>query len=197
MPDPNPLQRNTSNPPSNPSPAIRQPAPQRPIVAPISTSFPARDGEDDPPRTQSRVDSRADDYDEHDEGEGPSNVLPARNVNFGDLPEHPSDRGLHESASQQRRRRQSGVHSPWIENSEEEGANQLASALHGFSTILSNFQSSGGSPKSRKVNPPETFSGTDPGKLRTFIAQCELVFAAKPSDYTNDRDRTLFVLSYL
>jgi hypothetical protein len=44
---------------------------------------------------------------------------------------------------------------------------------------------------------PERFDGTDPSKLRTFLAQCRIVFLNHPRRFPDDRSKTLYAGSYL
>ena len=44
---------------------------------------------------------------------------------------------------------------------------------------------------------PDTFDGTDPGKLETFLFQVDLYMAARESDFPDESTRVSFALSYL
>jgi len=48
-----------------------------------------------------------------------------------------------------------------------------------------------------KVKNPTSFAGTDPTKLREFLAQCLLTFNAEPRRYQNDEAQVMFAASYL
>ena len=48
-----------------------------------------------------------------------------------------------------------------------------------------------------KVWDPDTFDGTDPKKLRTFLVQCELVYSNWPKAFQLDRSKITFTQSYL
>jgi len=48
-----------------------------------------------------------------------------------------------------------------------------------------------------KVREPDTFDGTDPKKLRTFLVQCELCFQDRAKAFCQDRARVTFAQSYL
>jgi len=48
-----------------------------------------------------------------------------------------------------------------------------------------------------KVREPDTFDGTDPKKLRTFLVQCELCFQDHAKAFRQDRARVTFAQSYL
>jgi len=48
-----------------------------------------------------------------------------------------------------------------------------------------------------KVREPDTFNGTDPKKLRTFLVQCELCFQDRAKAFCQDRARVMFAQSYL
>ena len=48
-----------------------------------------------------------------------------------------------------------------------------------------------------KVQDPDTFDGTDPKKLQTFLVQCELVYSDWPKAFRLDRAKITFAQSYL
>ena len=48
-----------------------------------------------------------------------------------------------------------------------------------------------------KVWDPDTFDGTDPKKLWTFLVQCELVYSDCPKAFQLDRSKITFTQSYL
>jgi len=48
-----------------------------------------------------------------------------------------------------------------------------------------------------KVHEPDTFDGTDPKKLRTFLVQCELCFQDRAKAFRLDRAKVTFAQSYL
>jgi len=48
-----------------------------------------------------------------------------------------------------------------------------------------------------KVREPDTFDGTDPKKLRTFLVQCELCFQDQAKAFCLDRAKVNFAQSYL
>jgi len=48
-----------------------------------------------------------------------------------------------------------------------------------------------------KVREPDTFNGTDPKKLRTFLVQCELCFQDRAKAFCLDRAKVTFAQSYL
>ncbi|KIK13677.1 hypothetical protein PISMIDRAFT_17822 [Pisolithus microcarpus 441] len=48
-----------------------------------------------------------------------------------------------------------------------------------------------------KVREPDTFDGTEPCKLRTFLVQCELCFQDRPRAFRQDRNKVTFAQSYL
>jgi len=48
-----------------------------------------------------------------------------------------------------------------------------------------------------KVCEPDTFDGTDPKKLRTFLVQCELCFQDRAKAFCLDRAKVTFAQSYL
>ena len=48
-----------------------------------------------------------------------------------------------------------------------------------------------------KVRDLDTFDGTEPKKLRTFLVQCKLVFTDRPKAFRQDWAKVTFVQSYL
>ena len=48
-----------------------------------------------------------------------------------------------------------------------------------------------------KVREPDTFNGSDPRKLRTFLVLCELNFQNRPKAFATDRAKVTYVQSYL
>jgi len=48
-----------------------------------------------------------------------------------------------------------------------------------------------------KVREPDTFDGSDPRKLRSFLLACNSHFRDRPYAFPNDEKKILFVLSYL
>ena len=48
-----------------------------------------------------------------------------------------------------------------------------------------------------KVRDPDTFDGTNPKKLRTFLVQCELIYSNRPKAFWLDRAKITFAQSYL
>jgi len=48
-----------------------------------------------------------------------------------------------------------------------------------------------------KVREPDTFDGTDPKKLQTFLVQCELCFQDQAKAFRLDRAKVTFTQSYL
>ena len=54
-------------------------------------------------------------------------------------------------------------------------------------------------PRSTKSNLRnlDTFDGSDPSKLQSFLTQCYLHFAERPQDFPSDDDKIYFIISYL
>ncbi|KAF5349640.1 hypothetical protein D9756_003192 [Leucocoprinus leucothites] len=48
-----------------------------------------------------------------------------------------------------------------------------------------------------KARLPDTFSGTDPDKLNTFLIQCRLYFRANPTQFQEDSQKVNFAMTYL
>ena len=63
--------------------------------------------------------------------------------------------------------------------------------------IESAFRISGTGESTVRHRAPEAFSGTDPHKLRNFLAQCELNFLASPNKFKTDQKKVLYAFSYL
>ncbi|KAG6326261.1 hypothetical protein ID866_12828, partial [Astraeus odoratus] len=60
-----------------------------------------------------------------------------------------------------------------------------------------NDEKSSSSSSRTKVHEPDTFDGTDPKKLCTFLVQCELNFQDHPSAFKKDCAKVVFAQSYL
>jgi len=61
----------------------------------------------------------------------------------------------------------------------------------------SSRQTNDSSSSRAKVCEPDTFNGTDPKKLRTFLVQCELCFQGQAKAFCLDRAKVTFAQSYL
>jgi len=61
----------------------------------------------------------------------------------------------------------------------------------------SSRRTSNSSSSRAKVREPDTFDGTDPKKLQTFLVQCELCFQDRTKAFHQDRARVTFAQSYL
>jgi hypothetical protein len=48
-----------------------------------------------------------------------------------------------------------------------------------------------------KVKEPESFSGSDPHKLQTFLFQCQVNFEDRPRSFPNGHKKVLYMLSYM
>jgi len=71
----------------------------------------------------------------------------------------------------------------------------LAIAVNRLS--LSSRRTNDSSSSRAKVREPDTFDGTDPKKLRTFLVQCELCFQDWAKAFRLDRAKVTFAQSYL
>jgi len=73
--------------------------------------------------------------------------------------------------------------------------NQLAKALRQLSENLNR----GLAPKPHQLKTciPDIFDGSDPYKLNYFLFQCWLFFRANPSQFSTDKEKINFVLTYL
>ena len=53
-------------------------------------------------------------------------------------------------------------------------------------------------PRSRvKTRDPDTYDGTDPAKLRSFLSQCKLVFRSRPHEFRDDHVKIMYAVSWL
>jgi len=73
--------------------------------------------------------------------------------------------------------------------------NQLAEALWQLSENLN--RGSVPKPHQSKACIPDTFDGSDPHKLNHFLFQCRLFFHANPSQFSTDKEKINFVMTYL
>lgn len=48
-----------------------------------------------------------------------------------------------------------------------------------------------------KTHDPEPYDGSDPSKLRAFLAQCRLVFRTRPDEYRDDSLKIMYAVSWL
>ena len=77
----------------------------------------------------------------------------------------------------------------------DEGLKQFGTLIaSSFAEALRNIGTSDAAVKHRT---PDTFSGTDPYKLRSFLAQCELYFRANAKKFPTDEKKVLFAFTYL
>lgn len=72
---------------------------------------------------------------------------------------------------------------------------QLAAALALLAQTLGKPRSD--TSERNNVHDPDTFDGSDPNKLRTFLAQLELVFMARPRTYPDEPKKVTYAISYL
>jgi hypothetical protein len=63
--------------------------------------------------------------------------------------------------------------------------------------LLVNALKSTGKPPKSKVREPDTFDGSTPKKLRTFLAQCRLNFEDQPTSFPSKRSKVTYALSYV
>jgi hypothetical protein len=81
---------------------------------------------------------------------------------------------------------------------EAPGERDLAQALEHLANKIAGMPSASSKSKSQvKPRVPDTFDGSDPGKLETFIFQCNMYLAIRASDFADDEARVTFALSYL
>ena len=79
------------------------------------------------------------------------------------------------------------------DDSEHGIQNNLADAI---AALARNVQHQGDGSRA-KVRDPDTFDGTDPAKLRTFIVQLQLSFNDRPRAFAEDHRKVNFAISYL
>src|SRR5882672_1636616 len=70
------------------------------------------------------------------------------------------------------------------------------SEVQKFAKAIGDIVKTGG-PSKPKLRKPDTFDGSDPRKLRTFILQCKLNFRDRPDLFQDDKSKVNYVLSYL
>jgi len=77
--------------------------------------------------------------------------------------------------------------------------NQFLGALQHLAQSLVAIQQLPAPPRVEKVKvwEPDTFDGSDPWKLCSFLLACNLHFWDQPYAFPNDEKKILFVLSYL
>lgn len=63
-------------------------------------------------------------------------------------------------------------------------------------TIPSSHSSVFGSDPAISVRSPDPFKGTDRSKLRSFLAQCRMAFAANPRKFVSEKSKIMFAASY-
>jgi len=74
-------------------------------------------------------------------------------------------------------------------------SNQLAEALW---QLLENLnKESAPKPHQSKARIPDTFDGSDPHKLNHFLFQCWLFFRANPLQFSTDKGKINFAMTYL
>ena len=77
--------------------------------------------------------------------------------------------------------------------------NQFLGGLHELAHSITANQRppSAPRPEKAKVRDPDTFNGSDPRKLRSFLVACNLHFRDRPYAFLDDEKKILFVISYL
>ena len=84
------------------------------------------------------------------------------------------------------------------EDDPEPGERDLAQALELLANKIAGMPSAPSKSKNQvKPRVLDTFDGSDPGKLETFIFQCSMYLAIRASDFSDDEARFAFALSYL
>jgi len=73
--------------------------------------------------------------------------------------------------------------------------NQLAEALQQLSENLN--RGSAPKPHQSKAHIPDTFDSSDPHKLNHFLFQCWLFFHANPSQFSTNKEKINFAMTYL
>ena len=94
-------------------------------------------------------------------------------------------------------------HDPFVPHEDDPeppapGERDLAQALELLANKIAGMPSASSKPKNQvKPRVPDTFDGSDPGKLETFIFQCNMYLAIRAGDFADDEARVTFALSYL
>jgi hypothetical protein len=86
------------------------------------------------------------------------------------------------------------------QNSDSEStlpAPSLAYSLGLLARHISNISAPKTTKSATKPRRPDTFDGSDPSTLDSFIFQCSMYIAARSGDFPDDEARVAFVLSYL
>ena len=78
------------------------------------------------------------------------------------------------------------------------GEQDLAQALELLANKIAGMPSASSKSKNQvKPHIPDTFDGSDPRKLETFIFQCNMYLTIHAGDFADDEARVTFALSYL
>ncbi|KAG6325940.1 hypothetical protein ID866_13149 [Astraeus odoratus] len=80
---------------------------------------------------------------------------------------------------------------------EDQAIQVFESLTHAIDSLACASQKSSSSSSQTKVHKPNTFDGTDPKKLCTFLVQCKLNFQDCPSTFKKDCAKVVFMQSYL
>ncbi|MBW0524348.1 hypothetical protein O181_064063 [Austropuccinia psidii MF-1] len=97
---------------------------------------------------------------------------------------------------------------PTLAQSDEPVSHQYEPSLLGImqkmTQIMANFQADSASESSRppafktpSMKAPECFDGTQPLKVRSFIQSCQLIFYNDPANFSQDRKKFLYAISFL
>jgi Domain of unknown function (DUF4939)/Zinc knuckle len=86
---------------------------------------------------------------------------------------------------------------PDADNEDQVPEITLAQSLSLLAKNLGKFSDKGKSRNSVKPRHPDTFDGSNPNKLETFIFQCSLYISARASDFPDEESRVNFAMSFL
>ncbi|MBW0580818.1 hypothetical protein O181_120533 [Austropuccinia psidii MF-1] len=80
----------------------------------------------------------------------------------------------------------------------------LLAIMQKMNQIMANLQAASSSEESRppafktsSMKAPESFDGTQPFKLRSFIQSCQLIFHNDPANFSQDRNKVLYATYFL
>jgi hypothetical protein len=77
-------------------------------------------------------------------------------------------------------------------------ASRVIEGISGLTKVLKDMSNPPPARSSRSnLRNPDTFDGSDPMKLRPFLAQCYLHFAEREHDFKTDDDKIIYMMSFL
>ena len=125
----------------------------------------------------------------------PVTPSPQHTIPFPPVPEDPHDVPPHLEIPTPRSTTPQGQERNPFDNADSPS---LASALAMLAKSIRSQDTSDSTSSSRaKTREPDTFDGTDPKKLRSFVVQCQLNFNERPRAFRTDQAKVNYALSYL